>query len=152
MKRFHVHVSVGDLGESVRFYSQLFGAEPSVRKGDYAKWLLEDPRVNFAISQRGAPPGVQHVGIQVENGAELEEVYERLQRAERPVREEGATTCCYAHSEKNWIEDPQGVQWETFLTTGESTVYGHDPVRVQPVASSPDSSCCAPSCCSPRAA
>ena len=81
MKRFHVHVSVGDLGESVRFYSQLFGAEPSVRKGDYAKWLLEDPRVNFAISQRGAPPGVQHVGIQVENGAELEEVYERLQRA-----------------------------------------------------------------------
>ena len=152
MKRFHVHVSVGDLVESVRFYSQLFGAEPSVRKGDYAKWMLEDPRVNFAISQRGATPGVQHVGIQVENRAELEQVYERLQRAERPVLEEGATTCCYAHSEKSWIEDPQGVQWETFLTTGESTVYGRDPARFQPAPSSQDSWCCAPSCCSPRAA
>jgi len=152
MKRFHVHVSVSDLAESVPFYSQLFGAEPSVRKSDYAKWMLEDPRVNFAISQRGAPPGVQHLGIQVENRAELEEVYERLQRAERPVLEEGATTCCYAESEKSWIADPQGVQWETFLTTGESTVYGHDPVRVQPAPSSQDSSCCAPSCCSPRAA
>jgi catechol 2,3-dioxygenase-like lactoylglutathione lyase family enzyme len=93
MKRFHVHVSVSDLAASVRFYSLLFGAEPSVRKSDYAKWLLEDPRVNFAISQRGATPGVQHVGIQVENRAELEEVYERLQRAGRPVFEEGATTC-----------------------------------------------------------
>jgi catechol 2,3-dioxygenase-like lactoylglutathione lyase family enzyme len=152
MKRFHVHVSVSDLAESVRFYSQLFGAEPSVRKGDYAKWMLEDPRVNFAISQRGATPGVQHVGIQVENRAELEEAYQRLQRAERPVLEEGVTTCCYAHSEKSWIEDPQGVQWETFLTTGESTVYGRDPARFQPAPSSQDSSCCAPSCCSPRAA
>jgi len=89
MKRFHVHVSVSDLAESVRFYSQLFGAEPGVRKSDYAKWMLEDPRVNFAISQRGATPGVRHVGIQLENRAELEEVYERLQRAERPVLEEG---------------------------------------------------------------
>jgi len=152
MKRFHVHVSVGDLAESVRFYSQLFGAEPSVRKSDYAKWMLEDPRVNFAISQRGATPGVQHVGIQVENRAELEEVYERLQRAEGPVLEEGASTCCYAQSEKSWIADPQGVQWETFLSTGESTVYGHDPARLQPPRSSQDPSCCAPSCCSPRAA
>jgi catechol-2,3-dioxygenase len=152
MTRFHVHVSVSDLAASVRFYSLLFGAEPSVRMDDYAKWLLEDPRVNFAISQRGATPGVQHVGIQVENRAELEEVYQRLQRAERPVFEEGATTCCYAHSEKSWIEDPQGVQWETFLTDGESTVCGHDPVRTQPAPSFADSSCCAPSCCSPRAA
>jgi catechol-2,3-dioxygenase len=152
MKRFHVHVSVSDLAESVRFYSQLFGAEPSVRKGDYAKWMLEDPRVNFAISQRGATPGVQHVGIQVENRAELEEVYERLQRAELPVLEAGATTCCYAHSEKSWIEDPQGVRWETFLTAGESADYGRDPARFQPAPSSQDSSCCAPGCCSPRAA
>jgi catechol-2,3-dioxygenase len=152
MKRFHVHVSVGDLAESVRFYSQLFGAEPSVHKSDYAKWMLEDPRVNFAISQRGAARGVQHVGIQVENRAELLEVYERLQRAARPVLEEGATTCCYAHSEKSWIEDPQGVQWETFLSTGESSVYGRDPARFQPALSSQDSACCAPSCCSPRAA
>jgi predicted enzyme related to lactoylglutathione lyase len=150
MKHFRVHVSVSDRAESMRFYSQLFGAEASVRKSDYAKWMPEDPRVNFAISQRGATPGVQHVGIQVENHAELEEVYERLQRAARPVRDEGATTCCYAESEKRWIADPQGVQWETFLTTGERTVYGHDPVRVQPAPSSQHSSCCAPSCCSPR--
>jgi catechol-2,3-dioxygenase len=147
MKRFHVYVSVSDLAESMRFYSQLFGAEPSVRKSDYAKWMLEDPRVNFAISQRGATPGVQHVGIQVENRAELEEVYERLQRAAQPVLDEGATTCCYAESEKRWIADPQGVQCETFLTTGESTVYGHDALRVQPAPSSQHSSCCAPSCC-----
>jgi catechol-2,3-dioxygenase len=150
MKRFHVHVSVSDLAESMRFYSHLFGVEPSVRKSDYAKWMLEDPRVNFAISQRGATPGVQHVGMQVENRAELEEVYERLQRAARPVLDEGATTCCYAESEKRWIADPQGVQWETFLTTGESTVYGHDALRVRLAPSSQHSSCCAPSCCSPR--
>ena len=98
MKRFHVHVSVSDLAASVRSYSLLFGAEPSVRKGDYAKWILEAPRVNFAISQRGATPGVQHVGIQVDSRAESEEVYERLQRNERPVLEEGATTYCYAPS------------------------------------------------------
>ena len=150
MKRFHVHVSVSDLAESMRFYSQLFGAEPSVRKSDYAKWMLEDPRVNFAISWRDGKPGVQHLGIQVENRAELEEVYERWQRATRPVLEEGATTCCYAESEKRWIADPQGVQWETFLTTGESTVYGHDALRVRLAPSSQHSSCCAPSCCSPR--
>ena len=100
MKRFHVHVSVSDLAASVRSYSLPFGAEPSVRKGDYAKWMLEDPRVNFAISQRGATPGVQHVGIQVDSRAESEEVYERLQRNERPVLEEGATTYCYA--QKSW--------------------------------------------------
>ena len=114
---------------SIRFYSTLFAAEPTVRKVDYAKWMLEDPRVNFAISQRGAAAGIEHLGIQVEDGAELQEVYARLKRADRPVLEEGKTTCCYAESEKSWIEDPQGVQWETFLTTGESTVYGHDPGR-----------------------
>ena len=87
--------------------------------------MLEDPRVNFAISQRGSDAGIRHLGIQVEDGAELAEVYARLQRADRPVLEEGATTCCYANSEKSWIADPQGVQWETFLTTGESTHYGN---------------------------
>ncbi|HZT03752.1 MAG TPA: glyoxalase/bleomycin resistance/dioxygenase family protein [Steroidobacteraceae bacterium] len=116
-------------------------ADPAVLKGDYAKWLLEDPRVNFAISQRGAKPGIEHLGIQVENRAELEEMYGRLRRVERPVLEEGATTCCYAHSEKSWIEDPQGIQWETFLTSGESTVYGHDSTSA---AASPASSCCTP--------
>ncbi len=135
MKRFHVHVSVGDLNQSIQFYTELFGSQPRVLKSDYAKWMLDDPRVNFAISQRGAALGVQHLGIQVEDRAELEEVYGRLRSATGPVLEEGATTCCYAKSEKSWIDDPQGVQWETFLTTGESTVYGHDPVRTEPVKS-----------------
>jgi catechol 2,3-dioxygenase-like lactoylglutathione lyase family enzyme len=149
MKRFHVHVAVEDLATSVRFYSQLFAAEPVVLKPDYAKWMLEDPRVNFAISQRGANPGVQHLGIQVEDRAELEEVYGRLTRAERPVLEEGATTCCYAQSEKSWIDDPQGVQWETFLTTGESTIYGSNPAGTAEQPS--ESACCAPTCCAPGA-
>jgi catechol-2,3-dioxygenase len=124
MKRLHVHVSVEDLARSIQFYSTLFAAAPTVIKADYAKWLLEDPRVNFAISVRDGEKGVRHLGIQVEDRAELADVYSRLQRAEAPIVEEGATTCCYAQSEKRWIEDPQGIQWETFLTTGESTTYG----------------------------
>jgi hypothetical protein len=112
--------------------------------------MLEDPRVNFAISrrdsQRGAHPGVQHLGIQVEDRPELEEVYTRLKRAERPVLEEGETTCCYAQSEKSWIDDPQGVPWEVFLTAGESTVYGTD--QVIPFAErNAEKTCCAPACC-----
>jgi catechol 2,3-dioxygenase-like lactoylglutathione lyase family enzyme len=129
MKRLHVHVAVRDVPESIRFYSSLFASEPSVVKDDYAKWMLEDPRVNFAISRRGADTGIRHLGIQVENEAELTEVYGRLKRAERPVLEEGLTTCCYARSEKSWIEDPQGVKWETFHTVGESTSYGSGPVE-----------------------
>ena len=139
MKRLHIHVSVDDLALSIRFYSTLFAAEPAVTKPDYAKWMLDDPRVNFAISQRGAEPGIRHLGIQVEDRAELADVYSRLTRAEGAVVNEGATTCCYAKSEKQWIEDPQGVQWETFLTTGESTTYGADPIKAS--SSSP---CCAP--------
>jgi catechol 2,3-dioxygenase-like lactoylglutathione lyase family enzyme len=151
MMCFHVHVAVQNLEASIRFYSALFAAEPAVIKADYAKWKLEEPLVNFAISRRGARAGVEHLGIQVESRTELGEVYERLKLAARPVREEGATTCCYAQSEKSWIDDPQGVQWETFLTTGESTVYGHDPApagQAQSVAST----CCAASCCAPAAA
>jgi len=147
MKRLHVHVSVRDLDASVRFYSQLFAAAPSTRKPDYAKWMLEDPRVNFAISQRDGKPGVQHLGIQVEDRTELAEVYERLRSAEGSVIEEGETTCCYAHSEKSWIDDPQGVQWETFLTTGQSTVYGTDEIRPKSAKLS-EAPCCAPTCCS----
>jgi catechol 2,3-dioxygenase-like lactoylglutathione lyase family enzyme len=124
MKRLHVHVSVDDLAQSVRFYSTLFAAEPVVSKPDYAKWMLDDPRVNFAISARGGAAGLDHLGIQVETEGELQDVYGRLKKADRPVLEEGATTCCYAQSEKAWITDPQGLAWETFLTTGESTVYG----------------------------
>jgi catechol 2,3-dioxygenase-like lactoylglutathione lyase family enzyme len=129
MKRLHVHVAVQNLNTSIRFYREIFNAEPTVLKADYAKWMLDDPRVNFAISERNAATGVRHLGIQVENPSELLEVYERLKRAEGPVLEEGATTCCYAKSEKSWIEDPQGIQWETFLTTGESTTYGTAEVR-----------------------
>jgi catechol 2,3-dioxygenase-like lactoylglutathione lyase family enzyme len=147
LKRLHVHVTVKDLDASVRFYSQLFAADPIVQKPDYAKWMLEDPRVNFAISQRDGKPGVQHLGIQVEDRAELAEVYERLRGAERPVFEEGETTCCYAHSEKSWVDDPQGVQWETFLTRGESTVYGTDEVRPKSKKAA-EAACCAPNCCS----
>lgn len=130
MKRLHVHVSVEDLAKSIQFYTTLFAAEPTVTKGDYAKWMLEDPRVNFAISRRESATGIRHLGIQVEDRAELADVYSRLQRAEAPILDEGATTCCYAKSEKSWIEDPQGIQWETFLTTDESTTYGTAPVRL----------------------
>ena len=126
MKRLHVHVSVDDLAGSIRFYSALFGSEPTVAKPDYAKWKLDDPRVNFAISSRGGQAGVDHLGIEVETPEELKEVYGRLQQAERPVLEEGATTCCYAKSEKAWTSDPQGLLWESFLTSGESAIYGDD--------------------------
>ncbi|OQW73616.1 MAG: glyoxalase/bleomycin resistance/dioxygenase family protein [Proteobacteria bacterium ST_bin14] len=124
MKRLHVHVAVDDLDRSIGFYSTLFAAEPTVTKPDYAKWMLDDPRVNFAISMRGTAAGVEHLGIQVEDAGELAEVYGRLANADAPVVEEGKTTCCYAKSEKSWITDPQGVVWETFLTEGESTSYG----------------------------
>jgi len=128
MKRMHVHVAVGDLEPSVRFYSTLFAAEPSVLKDDYAKWMLDDPRINFAISAGNhAGKGIQHLGVQVDSPAELQEVYGRLTAAARPVLEEGRTTCCYATSEKSWIADPDGVVWEAFLTDGESTVYGDSP-------------------------
>lgn len=126
MKRLHVHVSVDDLVGSVTFYTALFGAGPTVSKPDYAKWMLDNPCVNFAISARGGKAGVDHFGIQVETPEELSEVYGRLRQAERPVLEEGATTCCYANSEKAWTSDPQGLLWESFLTTGDSTVYGDD--------------------------
>src|SRR5438067_8255513 len=129
MKRFHVHIAVDDLAQSVRFYSTLFASEPTVLKPDYAKWMLEDPRVNFAISTgAGHGVGISHLGIQAEDEGELAEVYDRLAQAERPVVEEKATTCCYAQSDKQWIADPQGVAWETFFTYGESTVYGRSGV------------------------
>jgi catechol 2,3-dioxygenase-like lactoylglutathione lyase family enzyme len=143
MKRLHVHMSVDDLAQSIRFYSALFAAEPTVEKPDYAKWMLDDPRVNFAISTRGGATGLDHLGIQVETPDELQAVYGRLQQADRPVLEEGATTCCYAKSEKAWITDPQGVSWETFLTSGESTVYG-DSVDLGPIrTTAPARACCA---------
>lgn len=153
MKRMHVHVGVTDLDRSIAFYSKLFGAEPSVTKPDYAKWMLEDPRVNFAISAGDhAAKGIEHLGIQVEDGDELVEVYGRLRAADRPVLEEGATTCCYAKSEKSWIADPDGVVWEAFLTEGESTVYGDSPTLSALSDTARADACCAPQLAPPAPA
>ena len=138
MKRLHINLSVSDLDSSIGFYNSLFDAEPSVIKPDYAKWMLDDPRVNFAITTRGERKGIDHLGIQVENDAELGEVYDRLKTAGAPVIEEGATTCCYANSEKSWIFDPEGIAWETFLTKGQSPVYGTDVIKT----TDPESACC----------
>ncbi len=148
MKRLHVHIAVDDLDRSIGFYSTLFGAGPSVLKADYAKWMLEDPKVNLAISQRGGRQGgVDHLGIQVESDGELRDLAHRLKSAGEKTRDQNATTCCYAQSNKAWVDDPSGVRWETFFTFGEATVYGEDePVRQasQPVsACSGSSACCA---------
>jgi hypothetical protein len=124
MKRMHVHVSVDNIDHAVGFYSALFAANPSVVKSDYAKWMLDDPRVNFAISSRGNNPGLDHLGIQVESDGELRDVAARLREAGQNIVEQGKTTCCYSKSEKSWVDDPAGISWETFRTTGESTNYG----------------------------
>jgi uncharacterized glyoxalase superfamily protein PhnB len=121
MKRMHVHVSVDNITNAIGFYSALFAAKPTVVKDDYAKWMLDDPRVNFAVSSRGSNPGLDHLGIQVESEEELDDVYSRLREAGRNVVEQGKTTCCYAKSEKSWVDDPAGISWEAFFTTGEST-------------------------------
>lgn len=143
MKRMHVHVAVDDLPRSIGFYSALFDTTPAVVKSDYAKWMLEDPRVNFAISTRGREAGLDHLGIQVEDKAELHDVYARLRKAGGDIIEQGATSCCYANSEKSWIDDPAGIAWETFLTTGENTDYGDGTgERVARVAH--EKACCVP--------
>ncbi len=146
MKRLHMHVAVDDIDQSVRFYSALFASEPAIKRVDYAKWMLDDPRMNFAISAHGGRPGIDHLGIQVETREELAEVYGRLRRADQALVEQGATTCCYARSEKAWIADPSGLSWETFLTTGESTEYG-DVAGLGPIRTTSGeivtSACCA---------
>ena len=160
MKRMHVHIAVADLQQSIGFYSALFATAPAVVKDDYAKWMLDDPRVNFAISTRGRAPGLDHLGIQVESQDELHEVYDRLHRAGGEVIEQGQTACCYAKSEKSWIDDPAGISWETFHTTGESTDYGDGSgergVQIRHEPEKP--ACCAPkvevkanACCAPQA-
>lgn len=123
MNRFHVHLNVADIASSIRFYTTLFAAEPTVRKDDYAKWMLDDPRVNFAISQTGRTPGIDHLGIQAENGDELAALGHRLDAAGGTVTPEAGAVCCYAQSDKLWTEDPQGTRWETFHTVGEATSY-----------------------------
>ena len=158
MKRMHVHVGVEDLHRAIGFYSALFATQPAVVKPDYAKWMLDDPRVNFAISTRGKQPGLDHLGIQVESRDELQEVYGRLREAGGDVIEQGHTSCCYATSEKSWIDDPAGIAWETFFTTGESTDYGdgtgehdariaHEKVCCEPQAAPPSASQTASACC-----
>ena len=143
MKRLHVHVAVDDLHRSIGFYSALFAVQPSVTKADYAKWMLDDPRVNFAISTRGRQAGLDHLGIQVENKDELKEIYGRLHEAGGNVIEQGQTSCCYAKSEKSWIDDPAGISWETFLTSGESSDYG-DGTGQSNARIAHTKACCAP--------
>ncbi len=140
MKRLHLHVAVDNLDRAIGFYSTLFGTGPSVSKSDYAKWMLEDPKVNFAISARGIAPGLDHVGIQVELDAELHELAGRLKQAGETTRDQESATCCYAKSNKSWVSDPAGLKWETFFSFGEATSYGEDDVPELAAASS----CCAP--------
>jgi catechol 2,3-dioxygenase-like lactoylglutathione lyase family enzyme len=145
MKRLHVHVGVSDLNQSIRFYSTLFAAGPTVIKEDYAKWMLDDPRVNFAISAgQHSTKGIQHLGVQAESTDELADVYGRLKAADRPVLEEGRTTCCYAKSEKSWIADPDGIVWETFFTDGQATSYGDSPTLGTLSDSLSEDKCCLP--------
>jgi hypothetical protein len=140
MKRLHVHVSVDNLTDSIGFYSKMFASEPTVLKDDYAKWMLDDPRVNFAISQRGRSTGLDHLGIQVESAAELDEMQARLTTLQRVVEKEANVSCCYAKSDKYWSVDPSGIAWETFHTVGSVPMYyGGEPTEEKSA-----SACCAP--------
>ena len=146
MKRFHVHLHVQDLDQSIGFYSKLFAAAPARQESDYAKWMLDDPPVNFAISTRGNTPGLDHFGIQTDNAEELAELKARAESADLALLDEGATTCCYAKSEKHWITDPQGVAWEHFHTLGSIPVF-----REAADAAAAGSACCAPKTAAPAA-
>ena len=138
MKRFHVHLHVDNLAKSIGFYSQLFAAEPVRVEGDYAKWMLDDPRINFAISTRGDKPGIDHLGFQTDDAAELAELKERAEAADMALLDEGATTCCYARSDKHWVTDPQGIAWEQFHTLGNIPVFSEGK------ASNDAQACCTP--------
>lgn len=140
MKRFHVHVAVDDLAQSTRFYSALFGAQPTVEKPDYAKWMLEDPRINFAISHRGSKQGINHLGFQVDTDQELTDLQAQHEAAELAVFNEGNTQCCYAKSKKHWVTDPQGIAWEMYHSMGEVKTYNGD-----------NTSASAGACCAPEA-
>jgi lactoylglutathione lyase len=138
MKRFHVHTHVTDLKASIAFYSKLFAAEPVRVEGDYAKWMLEDPRINFAISTRGSAPGIDHLGFQTDSEEELAELKARAEAADLALLDEGQTTCCYARSDKHWITDPQGIAWEHFHTLGDIPVFSEGKGTGQAAA------CCTP--------
>lgn len=151
MKRFHVHLNVVDLAASLRFYSALFAAPPTVMKDDYAKWLLDDPRVNFAISTTGAHAGIDHLGIQAETPGELAELGDRLDAAGGLVKPDTDAICCYARSDKAWTEDTQGTRWETFHTFGDATTYHGAGVDTAPMPRA-DVALAPAACCAPRAA
>jgi hypothetical protein len=145
MKRFHAHIRVEELGLSVRFYSTLFGAEPTVLKADYAKWMLEDPRVNFAITAGAKATGLDHLGLQVESDEDLATIAGRLDAAGQSVVKQDNASCCYARGNKGWVSDPSGISWETFHTFGENTVYGNDVAPRMPASMASESeSCCTP--------
>jgi len=146
MKRFHAHVHVDDLAQSIAFYSKLFAAAPTRVEADYAKWMLEDPRVNFAISTRGTTPGLDHFGLQTDDAAELAELKARAEAADMTLLDEGNTTCCYARSEKHWVTDPQGIAWEHFHTLGDIPVFN------EAAPSSAPGACCTPSAAAPAPA
>lgn len=136
--RMHLHVAVDDLAKSIGFYSTLFGVQPTLTRTDYAKWMLDDPRVNFAISARGAQAGLDHLGIQVEGREELDALANRLKSAGEATFDQEATTCCYAKSDKSWVSDPSGLRWETFYTFGDATRYGED----TPLEAASATACC----------
>ena len=148
MKRFHVHVGVENLEQSIRFYSGLFGADPAVRKVDYAKWMIEDPRVNFAISQRGNRVGVNHLGLQADSADELADIRAHFAAATTGVVDEPNASCCYARSDKHWVTDPQGIAWEGYQSLGEIRYFVGDDVEGSAAAcgtnASVESACCAP--------
>jgi catechol 2,3-dioxygenase-like lactoylglutathione lyase family enzyme len=141
MKRFHVHTHVEDLQASIAFYSKLFAAAPTRVEGDYAKWMLDDPRINFAISTRGGKPGIDHLGFQVDSQEELAELKQRAQAADLALQDDGETTCCYARSDKHWITDPQGIAWEHYHTLGDIPVFNE---KAAPAAAA------GPACCPPQ--
>jgi lactoylglutathione lyase len=140
VKRFHVHVHVENLDQNIAFYSRLFSAQPTRVESDYAKWMLEDPRINFAISTRGHAPGIDHLGFQTDDAAELAELRLRAEGADMALKDEGETTCCYARSEKHWITDPQGIAWEHFHTLANVPVFSETRIQADPQGSA----CCAP--------
>jgi catechol 2,3-dioxygenase-like lactoylglutathione lyase family enzyme len=169
MKRFHVHVAVNDLDKSIAFYSAMFGEQPDVVKPDYAKWMLEDPRINFAISHRGQAPGVNHLGMQADTDAELEAIYANLRQADTAVLAEKDAHCCYARSDKYWVTDPQGIAWESFRSLATIPLFAGAESEVSDATTSSNcggdvatASCCSPAeqvapaskgaggCCAPR--
>lgn len=144
MKRFHVHVAVANLDDSIRFYSTLFGNAPTVQKPDYAKWMVDDPRINFAISTRGSGTGINHLGLQVDSDDELAGMRERLLQADAGLVEEIGANCCYAKSDKYWVTDPQGIAWETYHSLGAIPMFGADGEAAEQAAATPAAGCCAP--------